>query len=223
MRDSIEKIEDIITEIENVLANAKPKAFSSTDVYVNREDMENLLRTLRERTPEEVGQYKKMIAQKEAIIADSVAKAERISNDAKANAHALLEQATQEHNQMISEHEVYLRAQARADEQVNMAMNQAQSIVDRATMEANALKDAANRYMEEVLQHLAKIISTASQSANANYQKTMQNTQDSFSKLMNSLGEYENIIQDNIKQLHPEEVAEAEPEGIPNGGDVPEE
>ena len=224
MANSIDKIEGIISEMENYIAGCKPRAFSSTEIIVNREEIEGLLQELRRRTPEEVKQYQKMIAQKEAIIADAVNRAENIKTNAESDAHALLEQATQEHNQMISEHEIYLRAQARADEQVNMAMTQAQNIVDRATMEANGLKDAANRYMEDVLGHLAKIISAATQSANANYQKTLQSTEDSYRKLINSLGEYENIIQDNIKQLHPEESAvNEEKTEIPEGGDTPEE
>lgn len=208
MGNSINKIEEIISEIEGYVRNCKNRAFSSSEIIVNRDDMENMLDELRKRTPDEIKQYQKIIAQKEAILADAAMRAESMKTEAERQAHALLEQATQEHNQMISEHEIYLRAQARADEQVNMAMTQAQGIVDRATMEANALKDAANHYMEDVLGHLEKIISAASQSANANYTKAMQNTEDSFRKLMNSLGEYQNIIRDNIKQLHPEEGQE---------------
>lgn len=210
--NSFNKIEEIISEIEDYVHNCKSKMFSGSDIIVNREEMEGMLTELRKRTPEEIKHYQKIIAQKEAIIADANASAHAMLDDAKRQVQALLEQAAQEHNQMISEHEIYLRAQARADEQVNMAMNQAQGIVDRATMEANALKDAANRYMEDVLVHLAKIIATASQSANANYTKTMQSTEDSFRKLMNSLGEYDNIIQTNIRQLHPEENAQEQQE-----------
>lgn len=202
---SIIKIEQIITDIENYLAGCKNRAFSSTDVIVNREEMEEMLQELRRKTPDEIKQYQKIIANKEAILADAAERAEAMKAEAEQQARALLEQAAVEHNQMISEHEIMLRAHARADEFVNMAVNKAQGIIDNATIEANNLKDAANRYMEEVLGHLAKIISSASQSANANYTKAIQGTQDSYSKLLNSLNEYQNIIQDNINQLHPKE------------------
>ena len=207
MSNSVIKIEEIISEIENYVHSCKSRMFSSSEIVVSRDEIEGLLIELRKRTPEEIKEYQKIIARKEAILADASARAEDVLLDAKHKAQALLEQATQEHNQMISEHEIFLRAQARADEQVNMAMNQAQGIIDRATMEANALKDAANHYMEDVLNHLAKIIASASLAANANYTKTMQSTEDSFRKLMTSLGEYDNIIQNNIRQLHPEENA----------------
>ena len=209
MSNSIKKIEEIISQLENYVRGCKPRAFSNSEIIVNREDIEGYLQELRRKTPEEIKSYQKIIAQKEAILTDAANRAKAMTADAEREAHALLEQATQEHNQMISEHEIYLRAQARADEQVNMAMAQAQEIVDRATMEANSYKDAANRYMEEVLGHLSKIIAAASQSAMANYTKTQQNTEDSFRKLMDSLGEYQSIIQDNMKQLHPNEEVPA--------------
>lgn len=202
-------IEDCIDDIVSYVNGCKTRAFSTSDIIVNREDLIYKLDYLRKNTPEEIKHYQKIIAQKEAILADAMSKADAMKVEAERHANALLEQATQEHNQMISEHEIYLRAQARADEQVNMAMTQAQGIIDRATMEANALKDAANRYMEEVLNHLEKIISAASQSATTNYNKTMRTTEESFRKLLESLGEYETLIQNNIKELHPEENVEA--------------
>lgn len=207
---SINKIEQIISDIEDYLERCKFRAFSNTEVIVNKEEMVELLQELRRKTPDEIKQYQKIIANKEAILADAANRAEMMKADAEQQARALMEQAAVEHNQMISEHEVMLRAQARADEFVNMAMNKAQGIVDNATMEANALKDAANQYMNEVLEHLAKIISSATQSANANYTRTIQANEDSYQKLISSLNEYQTIIQDNISQLNPSEEPSAE-------------
>ena len=41
--NSINKIEQVITDIENYLATSKNRLFSSTDVIVNREEMEELV------------------------------------------------------------------------------------------------------------------------------------------------------------------------------------
>ena len=210
--NSINKIEQIITDIENYLANSKPRMFSSTEVIVNREEMEELLKELRRKTPDEIKQYQKIIANKDAILADAADRAQAMKADAEQQARALLEQAAVEHNQMISEHEIMLRAHARADEFVNMAVNKAQGIIDKATVEANNLRDAANQYMAEVLEHLSKIIGSASQSAANNYTRSMQSTQDSYEKLITSLNEYQNVIQENMKQLVPAQVVEEAPE-----------
>ena len=158
--------------------------FSNSEVIVDREQMEEMLQELRRKTPDEVKQYQKIIANKEAILNDAADRAQTMKAEAEQQAKALLEQAAIEHNQMISEHEIMLRAHARADEFVNMAVNKAQGIIDNATIEANSLKDAANQYMNDVLEHLSKIISSASQSATNNYSRTAQSTQDSYEKLI---------------------------------------
>ena len=66
--------------------------------------------------------------------------------------------------------------------------------------------------MAEVLEHLSKIIGSASQSAANNYTRSMQSTQDSYEKLITSLNEYQNVIQENMKQLVPAQVVEEAPE-----------
>ena len=209
--NSANKIEQVITDIENYLASSKNRWFSSTEVIVNREEMIDMLEELRRKTPEEIKQYQKIIANKDAILADAAERAQNVKAEAEQQAKALLEQAAVEHNQMISEHEIMLRAHARADEFVNMAVNKAQGIIDNATLEANALKDSANQYMDDMLAHLSKIIAAATQSATNNYSRTLQSTQDSFEKLIQSLNEYQNIIQDNIIQLHAAETQEEAP------------
>ncbi|MBE5862161.1 MAG: hypothetical protein E7295_04855 [Lachnospiraceae bacterium] len=209
--NSVNKIEQVITDIENYLANSKNRLFSSTEVIVNREEMIDMLEELRRKTPDEIKQYQKIIANKDAILADAAERAQNVKAEAEQQAKALLEQAAVEHNQMISEHEIMLRAHARADEFVNMAVNKAQGIIDNATLEANALKDSANQYMDDMLAHLSKIIAAATQSATNNYNRTLQSTQDSFEKLIQSLNEYQGIIQDNIIQLHAAETQEEAP------------
>lgn len=205
MSNSIKKMEQILDEIDDYLSNCKFRAFSSTEIIVNKEDMDTYIQTLRRSVPDEVKQYQRIIANKEAILADAASHADDMKAKAEQQARDLLNQAAAEHNQMISEHEIMLRAQARADEFVNMAMNKAQGIVDNATMESNALKDAANQYMEEVLAHLAKIIGSAQESFAGNFNRCMQASEESYQKLFSSLDEYHKLIQGNIQQLHPEE------------------
>ena len=209
--NSVNKIEQVITDIENYLASSKNRLFSNTEVIVNREEMIDMLEELRRKTPDEIKQYQKIIANKDAILADAAERAQNVKAEAEQQAKALLEQAAVEHNQMISEHEIMLRAHARADEFVNMAVNKAQGIIDNATLEANALKDSANQYMDDMLAHLSKIIAAATQAATNNYSRTLQSTQDSFEKLIQSLNEYQGIIQDNIIQLHSAETQEEAP------------
>lgn len=145
--------------------------------------MDELLRELRMKTPDEIKRYQKIISNKEAIL-----------NDARAKAEALINEATIQTNQLINEHEIMQQAYAQANEVVTMATRQAQEILDNATMEANAVRMSAMQYMDDMLANLENIIAASSQTAKADYDA-----------LIGNLNHYYDIIQSNRAELHPVE------------------
>lgn len=183
------RIEQLIDELEEYIESCKPKFMSSTEIIVNKEEIDELLRELRMKTPDEIKRYQKIISNKEAIL-----------NDARAKAEALINEATVHTNELISEHEIMQQAYAQANEVVSMASQQAQEILDKATMEANDLRMQAAQYTEDRLAELENIILSAIQSANANY-----------GNLIGSLNQYKNLIQSNRQALHPAEETEVLP------------
>ena len=71
------RIEQIIEEIEDYIDSCKGPLFGGGDkIVVDRERMEELLRELRMKTPEEIKRYQKILANKDAILADAQQKAE---------------------------------------------------------------------------------------------------------------------------------------------------
>ena len=154
---------------------------SSTEIIVNKDEIDELLRELRMKTPDEIKRYQKIISNKEAIL-----------NDAKAKAEALINEATVHTNELINEHEIMQQAYAQANEVVTMASKQAQEILDNATIEANELKSQAMQYMDDMLAHLENIISASTQQASSNYDT-----------LIGNLNQYRDIIQSNRSELHP--------------------
>lgn len=174
------RIEQLIDEIEDYIEGCKPRFMSNTDIIVNKDTMDDLLRELRMKTPDEIKRYQKIISNKEAILADAQAKAQ-----------ALIDEATVHTNELINEHEIMQQAYAQANEVVTMAAKQAQDILDNATIEANNVRAAAMQYMDDILAHLENIISSATQSAVANYEG-----------LTGSLNQYRDIIQSNRSELH---------------------
>ena len=73
------RIEQIIEEIEDYIDSCKGPLFGGGDkIVVDRERMEELLRELRMKTPEEIKRYQKILANKDAILADAQQKAEAI-------------------------------------------------------------------------------------------------------------------------------------------------
>ena len=177
------RIEQLIDELEEYIESCKPKFMSNSEIIVNKEEIDELLRELRMRTPEEIKRYQKIISNKEAIL-----------SDARAKAQALIDEATVHTNELISEHEIMQQAYAQANGIVATAANQAREILDKATMEANELRTQASQYMESRLVELDSITSSAIQSTNADYER-----------LLGSLGQYRDLIQSNLRSLHPVE------------------
>ena len=175
------KIEQLIDEIEEYIDGCKPQFMSSTNIIVNKDEIEELLRELRMKTPEEIKRYQKIISNKEAIL-----------NDARAKAESMISEATAQTTELVSEHEIMQQAYEQANAVVSEATQQAQAILDNATMEANGVKMAAMQYMDDMLAHLENLISSASQSAASHYEN-----------LLNSLNQYQDIIQSNRNELHP--------------------
>lgn len=189
------RIEQLLDEIEEYIDSCKPQFMSSTNIVVNREEIDELIRELRMKTPDEIKRYQKIISNKEAIL-----------NDARAKAEALINEATLHTNELINEHEIMQQAYAQANEVVTMATQQAQGVLDNATIEANNMKMAAMQYMDDVLAHLENIIQSSTQSAMNNYDS-----------LIGSLNQYRDIIQSNRSELHP--VEDLEDEEIPSHDD----
>ena len=134
------RIEQLIDEIEEYIDSCKYQPLSSTKIIVNKEEIDELLRDLRMKTPDEIKRYQKIISNKEAIL-----------NDARAKAEALINEATVHTNELINEHEIMQQAYSQANEIVTMASQQAQDILDNATIEANNVRAAAMQYMDDNL------------------------------------------------------------------------
>lgn len=188
------RIEQVIDEIEEYIEGCKPKFMSSTEIIVNKDEIDELLRELRMKTPDEIKRYQKIISNKEAILNEP--KQSR-STDQRSHGHT---------NELINEHEIMQQAYAQANEVVTMASKQAQEILDNATIEANNVKSAAMQYMDDMLAHLENIIASSTQQASANYDA-----------LIGNLNQYRDIIQSNRSELHPVDE-DLEDVDVPAGG-----
>ncbi|WWR14536.1 vacuolar family H+-ATPase subunit H [Lachnospiraceae bacterium JLR.KK008] len=183
------KIEQLIDEIEEYIDTCKYQTLSNTKIIVNKEEIDELLRELRMKTPDEIKRYQKIISNKEAIL-----------NDAKEKAEALINAATVQTTELINEHEIMQQAYAQANEVVTMATNQAQGILDNATIEANNMKAAAMQYTDDILGNLETIIAHSIDTVSQQFQRTVSSLQDCM-----------NIVKSNRMELHPADV-EAESE-----------
>ena len=170
MSSSNSRIEQIIEEIEDYIDTCKGPVFSSGDkIIVERGRIEELLRELRMKTPEEVKRYQKVLANKEAIMAD-----------AKKRAQAIVDQANLQNQEMVNEHEVMQLAYEKANEVIETATQQAQEILDSATRDANEIRLGAIQYTDERLAELQDMIQRMVDTSNARYDAMMSNFQEFY-------------------------------------------
>ena len=177
------RIEQLIDEIETYIDNCKYQPFSNTKIIVDKEEIDELLRELRMKTPDEIKRYQKIISNKEAIL-----------NDARAKAEALINDATIHTNELINEHEIMQQAYAQSNEVVTMATKQAQDILDNATIEANNMRSAAMQYTDGILANVENLLT-----------QTMKTTQDHYDSFISSLNQYNDVVNANRVELNPPE------------------
>ena len=177
------RIEQLIDEIEEYIDGCKYQPFSNTKIVVDKEEIDELLRELRMKTPDEIKRYQKIISNQEAILSDARAKAE-----------ALINEATIHTNELINEHEIMQQAYAQANEVVTMATHQAQEILDNATMEANNMRTAAMQYTDGILANVENLLN-----------QTMKTTQEHFDSFMGALNNYNDVVNANRVELNPPE------------------
>jgi vacuolar-type H+-ATPase subunit H len=201
------RIEQIIEEIEEYVESCKYQPLSTTKIVVNKEELEELLRELRLKTPDEIKRYQKIISNKEAILNDAKAKAEAliISNkdailaDAQNKADAIIAEAQAKAREMVEQSEVMQTAYAQANETVNNANQQAQEILDAATNDANSIRLGAIGYTDDMLANLSNIMTTALNDAGEKY--------NSFVESLTSC--YNTVVQ-NRSELSPQGAPEEE-------------
>ncbi|MEY8523719.1 vacuolar family H+-ATPase subunit H [bacterium 1XD8-76] len=175
------RIEQLIDEIEEYIDSCKYQTFSNSKILVNKDEIEELIRELRVKTPDEIKRYQRIIQNKEEIL-----------NDAKAKAEQLIKDTTLQRTELISEHQIMQQAYAQADEVVTAASRQAQEILDRAVMEANEMRISAMQYTDDLLSHVENIVAGSIQTASADYEN-----------LIGHMKQYQEIIAANRRELVP--------------------
>ena len=72
------KLESIIEQMEQLIEQSKPVFLSSTNISVDREKIEDLVRQFRNNLPEEIERYRKLVSNKEAIERSAQEEADRL-------------------------------------------------------------------------------------------------------------------------------------------------
>ncbi len=193
------RLEQIIAEIEEYIDNCKTQPMSKGKILVDKDEINELLSELKAKTPDEIKRYQKIIANKDAILADAQQRADEIVAEAQVQT-----------NELVSEHQIMQQAYAQANEVVSIATNQAQDILDKATEDANAIRSSAIDYTDNLLCNLENIMISAISSTRDHYEATLSSLQDCY-----------DVVRENRGELSPAEDDDEAIAASDNGSDGP--
>lgn len=173
------RIEQLIEDIYEFVESCRMQPLSSTKVIVPKDELYDLLDELRLRTPDEIKRYQKIIANRDAILADAEEKAA-----------AILAEAGERANVLLDESEIMQQAYYQADALVKNAEEEAGRIVNEANADAIQIRQGALSYTADMLSDAEQIIENAYQSSKSKYDN-----------LLNTLKGNLEIIASNKREL----------------------
>lgn len=183
------RIENIIDDIERYLDECKPAAFSSSKIVVNKVEIDELLKELRDQIPEEVAQYQKIINNQNAII-----------NNAKMQAEGMVDAANKLQSEMINEHEIMQKALANSDQVIQNTNLQAQNIISQAEMKKQTMEREMMRYSDEVMAVLQKELEDILNNSKQKFDSFYSNLENSYSKVTANRNELNAFFENQEEQ-----------------------
>ena len=155
---STTKIEQLIEDIYEFVEESRSPLGNSNKVVLQRAELYDMLDELKLRTPEEIKEYRKIIANRERILEDARQRANSIVDEANARAAAI-----------IDESEVVRKANQQAQEIVNSASVHGNSILEKANEDAAQIRMNAIAYTNDLLTNAESILQNAYKNTKARY------------------------------------------------------
>ncbi len=152
------RIEQLIEDIYEFVESCRMQPLSSTKVIVPKDELYDLLDELRLRTPDEIKRYQKIIANRDAIIADAEEKAA-----------AILAEAGERANVLLDESEIMQQAYYQAEALVKNASEEGSRIINEANEDALQIRQGALAYTADMLTDAEAAIQNAYESSKSKY------------------------------------------------------
>ena len=180
---STKRIEQLIEDIYEFVESCKPTGFKSTKVAVPKDELFDLLDELRLKVPDEIKRCQKMIANRDAIMADAQDKASAMEEEAKSRAQML-----------INDNEIVQQAYYQANEIMQQATAQAEEMLMSAQQDAEEIRYGALNYTNDMLTEMERMLAI-----------TYEETKNRSESLVESLRRNLEIVTSNRMELCGEE------------------
>ena len=143
----MDELVKMINELEKMIRESKSLPFSSGKVVVETDVIMEHLDRMRVALPNEMGQAKELLGQRDDIVNSAVKEAERYMEDSKKQAEKIL-----------NEQEIVVSARQKAEEMLQSAHEQAQAIINDASKEADTLRLDADHYAYHLMEHMELVL-----------------------------------------------------------------
>lgn len=187
------RIEQLIEDIYEFVESCKMQPLSQTRVIVPKDELYDLLDELKLRTPDEIKRYQKIIANRDAILADAEKKSLEIQENAQEKAKLL-----------VNENEIMQQVYQQANEIMSEANTQAEMIIRSANEDAEQIRSGALAYSNEMLADVERVLHDAFESTKAKSESminTLKNNLDTVVSNRRELFEHLNSSESNQDQM----------------------
>jgi len=132
----------LVDRLENLIASSRRMPLVN-QILIKEGDILNIVDQMRTSIPDEIKQARRIIQEKERILAQ-----------AQADATTLLARAREETERAMNREGLLRAAEARSQELVRQAEEQVHSVIERAEEHGEQLKNEADNYVAETLRNL---------------------------------------------------------------------
>ena len=171
-------VEEMINEIGMFIDNCKYQPLSSNKIIVPKDEIESMLNELKLKLPSEIERCKKIMRNKDAILAD-----------ARTRSDAIISESVNEANRLVDQHKITELANIRANEILDMARAQAQQIVDDASAEATEIRLGAMYYTKDKLNDMRNFFASTLEADREHYRNLVESLENNIFTIDTNMSE----------------------------------
>ncbi|MDD7305927.1 MAG: ATPase [Peptoniphilaceae bacterium] len=149
-------INELINEIEDIMDEASSVPFSRK-VSVDPDEIYEITKEMRESLPEEIKSAQWVESEKDRILSEAKSEAKSVIDKANNDISTFKEQARNQYQQMVSEHEITMQAKQEANR-----------IIQEAKTEALSIRKQSYDYVDRLFSSSAENFSQLAQSLDKN-------------------------------------------------------
>ena len=171
-------VEEMIEEIEVFIQSCKYQPLSQNKIIVPKDELDRMLNELKLRMPSEIERCKKIMRNKEAILAS-----------ARTRSDAIISESVNEANRLVEQSHITELANARANEILESARAEADRLVSEATAEATEVRTSAMLYTKQKVSDIKQFLENTLEAEQENYHNLIDSLENGVYTLETNLNE----------------------------------